>query len=643
MTRSPLFLYILLACALLATAAAYWIGLDGPFVLDDESNFAAIGRWLTHGLSWRQTLSSVDSGPGGRPLSIASFMLSAWLGGMAPWGFKAGNLALHLGNGLLVFVLLRQLARRDPVYAPLAPVAALALTTLWLLHPLLVSTVLYTVQRMAMLSATFILLGLIAYCHGRTMLDSGRHRAGAAWLFLAVPACTLLGATAKENALLLPLFCTILELCYFRPALTDKRPMAARLFLLLGVVLPTITVLTLVGLHPGLVLDGYQGRSFTPPQRLLTEARVLWDYVASIVLPWGPRLSLYRDDYPVSVSLLSPPSTLVAVLAWCLAIAVAWRTRHNMPAVAAGLGLFLVGHAMESTVFPLLLYFEHRNYFPALGILWAAGALLLAVAKKLAPRMAHPRPVFTSGLLLLVLGFALATHARSLVWSNKDTLLASSLRASPGSRWVRMDLALNALQREPIDVAGARVHYAALQAQPDPISRQIGAQGRVVVDCGVDGRVNGSRVQTLFAQSGRQIEADQYQMLDMLGGLLLRRPCDGLSPAQLANGMAAWLQQSPTPESARVKKNLRFLDAQLLITAAKPQMALEQALISWHAGARELPLAAMIIDLRIALGQQQEALQLLNSVTPSIPPGDVRGHEVFSVLRRRLAQSPVNE
>lgn len=639
MTRSPPLIFFLLAVALLATAAAYWIGLDGPFVLDDQANFAVIGRWLDHSIGWRQAMSSVDSGPGGRPLSIGSFMLSAWLSGMAPWGFKAGNLLLHLINGLLVFMLTRQLARRDPVYTSNAPAVALVLTTLWLLHPMLVSTVLYTVQRMAMLSATFMLLGLSAYCHGRTLLDAARERAGAAWLFLAVPACTVLAAASKENGLLLPLLCAVVELCYFRPGPDNKRPLAARLFLLLGVVIPVFAALLFVAIRPGLVLDGYLGRSFTLSQRLLTEARVLWDYVASIVLPWGPRLSLYRDDYPVSVSLLSPPSTLFALLGWGAAIVAAWRARERIPALAAGLGLFLVGHAMESTVFPLLLYFEHRNYFPALGILWAVGALLVVAARAAASKMTHPRPVFGAAIALLVLGFAVATHGRARVWSDKDSFLAASLRASPGSRWLRMDIAVTALQRQPIDVATARAQYAALQVQSDPTSRQIGLQGQVLIDCGVDGRVEASKSNALFAESGEQIDVDQYQMLDMLGGLLLRRPCSGLTPTEYATALSTWVDRSPTLETNRLKKNLRFLGAQLFIMDGQPRQALDQAMASWRAGARELPLAAMIVGLRMSLGQEEQARALLNAVAPSIPPGDLRGQEVFSELRRRLGSA----
>lgn len=627
-----------LSLALLLTIAVYWAGLHGPFVFDDEANFAIFRRWLDQEIGWRQVIFGVDSGPGGRPLSIASFMLSAWLGGLTPFAFKTGSLVLHLGNGVLVYALASRLARRDPIYAPHAAIAALVLASLWLLHPLLVSTVLYAVQRMAMLSTTFILLGLSAYWQGRLALEAGRQRAGFLWLFVAVPILTLVAASAKENGLLLPLLCAVLEACYFRPA-SGRRPAIARAFILVAVVLPVVAAFVVVALRPDLIVGGYAGRSFTLEQRLLTEARVLWDYVASILLPWGPRLSLYRDDYVVSTGLLSPPGTLVAMLGWCAILIVAWRVRRNLPALAAGLGIFLVGHSMESTVIPLLLYFEHRNYMPAIGILWAAGALLIAATTRLAPHMTRPRAVFASGLVLLLLVFAVATYARARVWADKDVLLASSLKASPNSRWVRMDLALTALQKKPPNAAAARQHYAALQMQADPISQQIGRQGLVVVGCGIDGRVAASSTNTLFSQTGQQIEPDQYQMLDLLGGLLLNRPCDGLPAEALANKMAAWLDKSPTPEHARVKLNLRYLAARLYLEAGQRSSALRQASVSWDAGARELPLAAMMIDIHVALGERSEAKRLLAEIMPHIPSGERRAAEVFSQLRRKVDAS----
>src|SRR5690606_24599767 len=142
----------------------------GPWLFDDSSNLDPIRRWLAGEVGWREVVLENTSGPGGRPLSMISFLLSAALGGYTPFVFKLGNLLLHLVNGLLVFALFRQMAPRDRALSGFPLTVPLARATLWLLHPLLVSTTLYVVQRMAMLSATFMLLAMLAYLYGRGLI-----------------------------------------------------------------------------------------------------------------------------------------------------------------------------------------------------------------------------------------------------------------------------------------------------------------------------------------------------------------------------------------------------------------------------------------------------------------------------------------
>ena len=63
--------------------------------------------------------------------------------------------------------------------------------------------------------------------------------------------------------------------------------------------------------------------------------------------------------------------------AWLAATisAVLWRRRYPMFALAVL--WYLAGHIIESTVVPLELYFEHRNYLPIVGPIIALTAFLL--------------------------------------------------------------------------------------------------------------------------------------------------------------------------------------------------------------------------------------------------------------------------
>ena len=80
----------------------------------------------------------------------------------------------------------------------------------WLLHPLMVSTVLYTVQRMTELSTLFVLAGLVCYLQGRRVQADSP---GAGWALIGFGFFVFypLAVLSKENALLFPVYCTLIE------------------------------------------------------------------------------------------------------------------------------------------------------------------------------------------------------------------------------------------------------------------------------------------------------------------------------------------------------------------------------------------------------------------------------------------------
>ena len=84
-------------------------------------------------------------------------------------GFKVVNLVLHLICGWVLFITVALLLRimADSNLTQLNSTeqfyTAAVTSALWILHPLHVSTVLYSVQRMAILATLFSLLGIYFY------------------------------------------------------------------------------------------------------------------------------------------------------------------------------------------------------------------------------------------------------------------------------------------------------------------------------------------------------------------------------------------------------------------------------------------------------------------------------------------------
>jgi len=157
----------------------------------------------------------------------------------------------------------------------------------------------------------------------------------------------------------------------------------------------------------------WSGRDFTLAQRLLTEPRVLVDYLHWTLLPNPMVLSLYHDEIVTSIGLLTPWTTLGAILLLAALIVVAVWLRNRRPLVSLGIGWFFAAQLLTATVVPLELVYEQRMYFASIGVLLAAGALLLGLRWRIALPLLR-------GFIVAValLWFAGATNLRAREWSN---------------------------------------------------------------------------------------------------------------------------------------------------------------------------------------------------------------------------------
>ncbi|MHB9117892.1 MAG: tetratricopeptide repeat protein [Burkholderiales bacterium] len=345
-------------------------GLQGGFMLDDFPNLRTLERIddTRFAPSFANVVLSGLSGALGRPLAMFSFALQYHSWPSDPYSFKYVNLMLHLLNGVLLFWLLWKIVSVREPNARGAPAVALITAVVWTVHPIQASTVFYVVQRMVELSATFTLMGLVLYAYGRELALRGELWRGYSLSTLGIVLCGGLAALSKETGILLPLYALVLEATLFAKL---GRPRYWKIWSFAFLWLPTFVLIGYLGVHfDEYVLHGYALRNFSLGERLLTEARVVIEYLGQILLPRERLLGLFHDDYPVSHGLLDPSATLAAMLGLSLlaASAIAWRRRW--PVYSFGVAWFLAGQLLESTLIPLELYFEHRNYLPSVGLLF---------------------------------------------------------------------------------------------------------------------------------------------------------------------------------------------------------------------------------------------------------------------------------
>lgn len=419
-----------LTALLLAAWLAYLPGLAGGFLFDDFVNLPALGKYgaINDGPAFWRYLTAGNADPTGRPLSLLTFLFDARDWPADPASFLRTNLLLHLANGALLFVLLRQLGRHLDDDSARVNAAALLGSGMWLLHPLLVSTTLYIVQREAMLPGTFTLLGLIAYVHGRA-LHAARPRAGVVWMLTGIGLGTLLALLSKANGILLPLLALVLEATVLHLRTGAEQAPAVRLQLRrlrwLLLILPTLMVAAYLASFLPRLGEDLAYRPWTIGERLLTQPRVLVDYLQLLMVPRVLSTGLYNDAYVASTGLVQPLSTLLAIAVVLALLAVAFAVRRRAPALAAALLCFFAGHLLESTVIPLELYFEHRNYIPAMLLFWPLARAICAWQVSMRLRTV---------LAIMLLAFlAAVTWQRATLWGQPEQLALLWAAQSPQS------------------------------------------------------------------------------------------------------------------------------------------------------------------------------------------------------------------
>ena len=116
---------------------------------------------------------------------------------------------------------------------------------------------------------------------------------------------------------------------------------------------------------------------FTLKERLLTEPRIIIYYLSEIFYPMASRLSLVHD-IKISTSFFKPWTTIPAILAIISLLGIGLSQAIKRPIIAFAIFFYFINHIIESTILPLELIFEHRNYLPsfflffpvATGLIW---------------------------------------------------------------------------------------------------------------------------------------------------------------------------------------------------------------------------------------------------------------------------------
>jgi hypothetical protein len=450
-----LFVALALAAIVVVTVLAYAPGLNGVFVFDSVERVVRNESLRISSTASGELLGAAYAAQDRYPqrgLAYVSLALNYYLAGerFDPFIFKLTNLVIHIFNGLLVFALarliitrwwkLRSIEGRREVSTRVLVLACVA-AGMWMLHPIQLTSVLYVVQRMTSLAATCVLIGAIVYVLARVRLEQGRNHSFIL-MYCSVIGCTAVGFFFKQNAFLLPAFIGVLEFFLFdRQRLAPSCRRKLQLYFGLTLVLPVVAGIAVVLSGAALTASSYEFRDYDMLQRLLTQARVLFFYSSLLAVPNVRRFGLYHDDIAASSGLIDPWTTLAAVLGWTIVVMlIVWGARRRAP-WAFALTWFLVGHAVESSILPLELVHEHRNYVPSVGVLIG----LAYYAGTLWDNAGRLRALVPSMLVVWLVALALVTQVRADSWRSSAALMASLARSHPGSYRAASGYAFNSI------------------------------------------------------------------------------------------------------------------------------------------------------------------------------------------------------
>lgn len=425
MTKKKYLLLFSLFLLISATIIAYFPGLKGNFLFDDFSNLGQMDLYgdMSQWENAKKFVMNGIAGPTGRPIALLTYVpqAEAWLNQDA-YPFKVVNLIIHLICGVLLYWATRLvLLSYGEVQTRKIQYVALTVAAMWMLHPFMLSTTLYVIQRMAQLPLLFTLLAIIGYLIGRRNIEIHKIRAYVL-MSISIGLGTIFATLSKENGALLPFLILVIEYC--NPNKTQKPVWQWRAIFLW---LPSLAIIAALMTEINLSDRPWANRDFNQVERLLTEGRIVVSYLVQLYIPRIEGYGLFQDGYLISRNILTPITTLYSLISLGLLFISAFFIKKKMPLVSMAILFFFVAHLMESTVVGLELYFEHRNYVAAIFIFLPLALGLYALTDHIKPSVI----ILITVIIMMFLSFL--TYQRAMLWSDDIRLMLYWAQNSPNS------------------------------------------------------------------------------------------------------------------------------------------------------------------------------------------------------------------
>ncbi|MCA9010018.1 MAG: hypothetical protein KDB01_09745 [Planctomycetaceae bacterium] len=429
---------------------AFWQSVAFDFVNWDDVTYVThnelITSWSPSNL-WGVATETVTRNYG--PLTIFSFLIDHTLWGKNPCGYHATNVLLHLANGVLVFLLLKQLTGNRFV--------AWLAAALFLIHPVQIESVVWISSRKGLLCSLFMLWASIIRLRPEVTPKQD------AWYIGLLIAALL----SKALAIVFPPIVLLYDVLIRR----DKTAPAIARQVIPGLL--SLLLLFYTASVQNSVLGGVRGHmDFSLLHIMAIDVTILWQYIGMLCCPTD--LCVMYDPPTSGIGM----AVVIGSIAWMAVGYAFWRVRRTQPLwILGAVSFFLL-------LFPVLNFFrittlmnDRYLYLPSIIVFtMAAGAVHRVIRFAEAESNGLVQLIGNSLRGMVVVGILAACLNLTLnhlpVWQNSQTLWTHAIAQYPKLPVLRIQMALAVHARGQEREAIRQLRLALLECQPDDQDRE---------------------------------------------------------------------------------------------------------------------------------------------------------------------------
>jgi len=258
-------------------------------------------------------------------------------------------------------------------------------------------------------------------------------------LLLAIPA-GLIALTTKENTITLPFFCWFYDYLFISG---NDESFKKRSIVGWGFVAGFLVLISPVLWDK--ILVTYEERDFTVWERVLTQFRVVWNYLLLMIYPHPSRLNL-DVEIVKSTSVISPVSTYFAIIAWFAAVITSIKYLKKDRFIPFLILWYFGQLIIESSFIGLEMVYEHRFYLPGWGAILLLVYSIFALFRYLTRDMKTVKPsIAFSGIISIILIVTTVvciswTIDRNAVWADELVFWKDVVAKSPSKTRPKVNL-----------------------------------------------------------------------------------------------------------------------------------------------------------------------------------------------------------